>query len=112
MKWDIAVENAIERVAAPPDNDTGDPTAAPLSVKVTVPPGPGVPAGTFATVAVKMTDPPFDDGFWPDDSDVDVANRIVCDKGADVLPEYLKSPLYWAVMLCAPAAKLEVVMLA
>lgn len=83
-------------------------TALPFK-KVTVPVGVPVPDEGTA-VAVNVTFCPRTDGFGEDVSDVVVAIRLltVCVKTEEVLALSLGSPLYAAVMECAPAASAEV----
>jgi hypothetical protein len=65
------------------------------------------------SVAVKVTACPNVDGFRLDASArVVPAAFTVCMRTAEVLTSCVASPLYSAVMLCAPTARVEVVKLA
>jgi hypothetical protein len=100
--------------AAPEDNATGEPKALPSIMNCTVPVGVPVAGDTAATLAVKLTDWPYTDGFrleatavlllawftvWPPLSD-------------PLLPWWLVSPLYVAVMVSLPTVKPEVMQVA
>src|SRR5216684_2488487 len=77
----------------------------PASLKFTVPVGVPAPGRLAVTVAVKVTDWPNTDGFTDELRLVVVdAWLTVCVSVALVLVVKLVSPLYTAVMLCAPTA--------
>src|SRR5437588_138424 len=70
-----------------------------------------VPAGVVpepVSVAVKVTACPTFDGFRLDATVVDVVAFTVCVRTEDVPPVYALSPPYTAVMLCGPAASVDV----
>src|SRR5260370_32871979 len=102
-------------VGAPADNDeeviaavplltvTGEPRLVTPSLNCTVPVGVPEPGGTAETVAVKVTAWPKVDGLLFEVTAVALPARLTFWLSAGlVLPAKLLSPLYTAVMPCAP----------
>lgn len=106
-KYDLAWESVGVSVACPLAFSVLVPSVVVPSLKVIVPVGVLPPAGAFETVAVKVTALPTREGFWPETSDVEVANSTVCDRIGDVLIAWALSPPYSAVIEREPADENE-----
>ena len=105
MEWEPSERDARVSCAELPDRLT-EPSEVSPSKKVTFPVG--VPLDEDWTEAVSVTACPKPDGFVLEATAIVVeAWLTVCVSAAEVLPEKFVSPLYFAVIECEPADKLE-----
>src|ERR1041384_1446671 len=103
MECEPAASDEIASAASPPLT-VADPSEVAPSRNCTVP-----VADAGATVAVNVTDCPTAEGFAEEPSvTVEAALFTVCETAAEVLVAVFASPLYTAVMECAPAASAEI----
>jgi len=104
------VNDVVVRVATPPLRVPAPNNLVP-DLKVTDPAG--IPEEDDVTVAVNATGCPADDGLCDDVRAVLVAAfAITSEIGDDVLAEFIASPVYTAVIECAPALRISVVTVA
>jgi hypothetical protein len=113
IAWEPEAREAVVSVAVPPLNVTGDPIAAPLSRKETVPPGVPTPGDTAVTLAVSVTVCPKTGAAGEVLTAVELEALLTFSvRGAEVLVTKLPSPLYVEVIEWLPTDRADVVRLA